>query len=111
LRRKTYVAAFAAMADAPNVKTGDGDIIRERAVPIAERDHLAEKPEAVLTRLIGKTTPERGLVLDPFMGSGSTLRAARFLGRRAAGIDVEERYCGIAVERLGQGLLDLGEAA
>jgi DNA modification methylase len=106
-RHQHELILFASMPDAPNVKTGDGDIIRERAVPIGDRDHLAEKPEAVLTRLIDKTTPERGVVLDPFMGSGSTLRAARFLRRRAVGIDVEERYCGIAVERLGQGILDL----
>lgn len=110
-RHQHELIMFAAMAEAPNVKTGDGDIIRGRAVPIGDRNHLAEKPEEILTKLIAKTTPEGGVVLDPFAGSGSTLRAARFLGKKCIGIEVDERYCQIIVDRLGQGILDLGEAA
>lgn len=66
-------------------------------------EHPAPFPLALPARCLQATT---GKVLDPFMGSGTTLRAAKDLGRRAVGIEIEERYCEIAAKRLGQEVFD-----
>ena len=75
------------------------------------QDHPCQKPVSLLRYLILKTTVDSALVLDPFMGVGSSLRAAKDLGRRAIGIEIEERYCEIAAKRLQQAVLPLGESA
>ena len=69
-------------------------------------EHPTEKPLRLILRLLGIMPP--GLVLDPFMGSGTTLRAAKDLGRKAIGIEIEERYCEIAAKRLQQEVFDFG---
>lgn len=73
------------------------------------RAHPNQKPTDLLTELIGKC-PD-GVVLDPFAGAGSTLIAAKALGRRAVGIEIEERYCEVAADRLSQENLELGGVA
>ena len=76
------------------------DVLRFPAARPSRREHPVEKPVAMLADLIGPTTPENGLVLDPFAGSGTTLEAAVSIGRRGIGIEAEERYCEVAARRL-----------
>lgn len=68
--------------------------------------HPCPKPIRLMRWVVENFCPHDGTILDPFAGSGSTLRAAKDLGRKAIGIEIEERYCEIAVQRLAQGVLD-----
>jgi DNA modification methylase len=74
----------------------------------APNGHPVPKPEPLLLHLLKIF---HGDVLDPFMGSGTTLVAAKRLGRRAIGIEIDERYCEMAARRLAQGALFTGNVA
>jgi len=76
----------------------------------ANDDHPSPKPVPLMSRLLEVVSAPGDLVLDPFMGAGATLRAAKDGGRRAIGIEVEERYCEIAAERCAQDVLALDAA-
>jgi site-specific DNA-methyltransferase (adenine-specific) len=80
------------------------DIIRTNKIAPANLMHPAEKPIAVIAPLI--TSHPGQVVLDPFMGVGSVLMAAKRAGRRSIGIEIDEQYCSLAAERLSQGVLN-----
>jgi len=88
--------------------TWNPDFITIHAVESGNRSlgirHPCPKPEKLMRWLIGGVG---GTILDPFMGSGTTLVAAKQLWRRAIGIEIEEKYCEIAVKRLSQEMLPI----
>ena len=71
------------------------------------RVHPTQKPTEVMQMILQDFSGATDLILDPFMGSGTTLRAAKNLGRKAIGIEIEEKYCEIAAKRMAQTVMEL----
>lgn len=109
LRPSYEMVALFAMPEFAIADRGIPDIRRSLWSGNKPTGHPAEKPVDLLQWIINESGGAP--ILDPFMGSGSTLVAAKNLGRAAIGIEVEERYCEMAALRLSQEVLDLGGAA
>ena len=85
--------------------SGPAKIYRQSVLSY-RKEHPTEKPEPLMAWCMGFVDPCAS-VFDPFMGSGTTLAAAKRLGKRAVGVELSERYCEIAAKRLSQEALPL----
>ncbi len=81
------------------------NVVRLSGIKPTMADHPTPKPVSLPLRFIEWHSLPGDLVVDPFMGGGSTLVAAKAAGRRAIGIEVDERWCELAARRLAQGSL------
>lgn len=86
-------------------------MLQQPGRPKEQRQHPTQKPEAVMLWALTQAPPDVRTVLDPFMGSGTTLVAAKRIGKSCVGIEREERYCEIAAKRLEQEVLPLEHGA
>lgn len=84
-----------------------GMLQQHAGVKKEKRVHPTQKPEPVMVWALQHAPADVQTVLDPFMGSGTTLVAAKRLGKRAMGIELDERYCEIAAQRLSQEALPM----
>ena len=81
------------------------NVVRISGIKPSAADHPTPKPLELFLLFARLHSHGSDLILDPFMGSGTTLVAAKNLGRKAIGIEIEERYCEIAARRLAQTVL------
>ncbi len=92
----------------PVVLAGDikrGQDFFEFVIREHKNKHPSQKPIQFMLKLIQRFTDEGDTILDPFLGSGTTARACKDLGRKCIGIEISQEYCDIAVKRLGQEVL------
>jgi site-specific DNA-methyltransferase (adenine-specific) len=85
-----------------------GNVLKE--MRLTDTEHPHQKPVELVQKILLTTTKEGETVLDPFMGSGTTLLAAKQLGRRGIGIDLSEKHCETAAKRCSQEQLALSSA-
>lgn len=107
-RSQHELITFASHGSAERLARADrGNVIRCKR----ERngDHPTQKPVALIRTILESCAAE--VILDPFAGAGSTLVAAKAMGRQCVGIEIDERYCEVAAKRLSQESLGLGDVA
>jgi DNA modification methylase len=95
-----------------NGTSGKPSSISEGRNTTRKNDHVTVKPLSLMKYLVKLIAPPKNaLILDPFMGSGTTLLACRQLNVKSVGIELDEHNCEIAAKRLSQGVLDFNKAA
>jgi site-specific DNA-methyltransferase (adenine-specific) len=99
LAAKAEYICYATNGPVINGPTSIDNVFRHPVVPLASKTHTAQKPVGVVSWLLG-IVPDGEIVLDPFMGSGTTLVAASLRGLPFIGIELDERYCEIAAHRI-----------
>lgn len=105
---ETLLAMHAAGASRWNGGGRHGVFTFNKAEGAGANPHPTQKPLKLMSQLLSLFTDEGEMVLDPFMGSGTTLRAAKDLGRKAIGIEIEEKYCELAARRMSQSVMNFG---
>jgi DNA modification methylase len=96
---------------APDLQRGARPNVISSSATAEKNGHPCPKPIEWMRWLVGLTSRLGETICDPFAGSGTTLRAAKDIGRKVVGIELEERYCEMAAKRLAQDCLDLGDPA
>ncbi len=84
-------------------------VLKYSVVASAERLHGAQKPIELVSDLLEALSPPEGIILDPFLGSGTTAYCAKKLNRKCIGIEIEEKHCEIAAKRCSQGVFDFSK--
>jgi len=114
-KRHKNGTAFLADAEVAWMKGGHGVYIYSQTQQGCVREepveHPTQKPVGLMRWCISRAAKGGLPILDPFAGVGSTLIAAKQLGRRSVGIEIKESYCETAARRLSQGVLDFGATA
>jgi site-specific DNA-methyltransferase (adenine-specific) len=94
----------------PRDGKGQSSVMTSLTQRASTTEHPCAKPEKAMLWMANKASVEGETILDPFMGSGTTLRAAKDLNRHSIGIEIEEKYCEIAAKRLQQEVFDFSGA-
>ncbi len=102
-RHQHEIIMWAEMPKREKIPTGDGDIIKCRAVPVNDRIHPAQKPVELLEKLILKSTNEGDLIFDPFAGSGSCFAACKKSKRNFIGAEMSDDYYSNGFEKTEAG--------
>ncbi len=115
VRRKNRPTHWSKIAEGNYTSQDGGPRLMRSVIQIRSchgvAEHPTQKPVGIIEPLLRYSCKPGGTVLDPFMGSGTTLVAAKRAGLTAIGIEIDERYCEIAAKRLAQEVLDFSESS